>query len=146
MDTNSYSDHIRQSKGLSFPTNVEQIHNYYQNSENTLRFPDNQEEDSYRKPKKFFNENYHQYQDEFLDLQKPLPNHKATKTIFPDRTGTGELKLDTNELVFRERPTYEDNNVVIKLNNFLTKRGYRAYRIQPYKDKDSRDGTLSFPN
>ncbi|KAL1493106.1 hypothetical protein ABEB36_011232 [Hypothenemus hampei] len=30
------------------------------------------------------------------DIQKPLPNHTPTPYIFPDRTGTGELKLDLN--------------------------------------------------
>ncbi|KAJ3623360.1 hypothetical protein MTP99_019591 [Tenebrio molitor] len=39
-----------------------------------------------------------EYYSNELDLQRPLPNHKASPVIFPSRTGTGDLRLDAEEL------------------------------------------------
>lgn len=44
-----------------------------------------------------------------FDLQKPLPNLKQVHMVFPDRTGTGELRLDADDLNVnynRGRPFY----------------------------------------
>lgn len=121
--SNDYQDTIRQPKRLNFP-NGNQV---------PLKFP----EDYPNRNPKFFNYN-HNVENEILDFQRPLPNHKATKNIFPDRTGTGELKLDLEELEYK--PSYEDDNV-LNINGYIN---YRDYISMPYKD-DYSTSHISFP-
>lgn len=82
-------------------------------SNNPLKFPN--EEHTNRKPKQLLH-----YNSEYdLDLQKPLPNHKASPMIFPDRTGTGDLRLDPEELQDYPRPTsYKDDDIRVVFNGF----------------------------
>lgn len=120
----THHDNVRQSKGLNFPTNNNEAPAYYPTSTNSFKFPDNEDINSFRKQKKLFNDYYfYNGQNEILDFQRPLPNHKAVQTIFPDRTGTGELKLDAEELGHNGRP--ENGNIVFEENNYFTNRNYR---------------------
>nr|CAI5841110.1 unnamed protein product [Callosobruchus analis] len=93
----------RHPKGLQFPLSE---------PTESLKFPEGYEDyedshaDSYRRPKELqYDLSYNQNS---LSLQRPLPNHRPSMMIFPIRTGTGELKLDPDELEIQNEPTYFD--------------------------------------
>lgn len=74
---------------------------YQYKSEKTLVFPDYKRESnqqifkgSYRERKGF---SFPTDKNNELIFQKPLPNYLATHEIFPDRTGTGELIVDSEQ-------------------------------------------------
>lgn len=79
------------------------VNNYFKLSHsNQLIFPDQ----TYRKEKKLrFNDVKTANEIEELDIQQPLPNHVPSPNIFPDRTGTGELRLDYKEQ--EKAPSYD---------------------------------------
>ncbi|KAH1023559.1 hypothetical protein HUJ04_012740 [Dendroctonus ponderosae] len=73
--------------GISFPShsyNAEQV------GEQSFKFPS----DPYRRGKTL---HFSTDDENVLDIQRPLPNHVPSPNIFPDRTGTGELKLDLDD-------------------------------------------------
>lgn len=87
-------------------------------SPKTLIFPNDDGDDfnefTFRKPKELpFSINH--YHSNELDLQRPLPNHHASPMIFPDRTGTGDLRLDTEELNENYKQTQHNLQ-----NNFIS--------------------------
>lgn len=146
-DYNIITNHneIRPSKALSFPTNNNEQSSYYPAATNALRFPENEQNDSVRKPKQYFdNYSYYSHQNEILDFQKPLPNHKATQNIFPDRTGTGELKLDAEEFGYRDRP--EDGHIVFNDRYIDGNRGLREYSDNSNWNKYLKSGRVYFPS
>nr|XP_023021536.1 uncharacterized protein LOC111509912 [Leptinotarsa decemlineata] len=110
--------YFRAQKELVFPPSEDHFTLY--KTKNPLKFPESNYEDypdqPYRKPKELpFDLSFYQSND--LDLQKPLPNHKASKMIFPDRTGTGELRLDLQELD-GSSIAFEDDDFRVKFKGF----------------------------
>ncbi|XP_044256710.1 uncharacterized protein LOC123006353 [Tribolium madens] len=88
--------------------------NVYSRLPKTLSFPNDDDnrfnEFAFKKPKELPFSISEYYSNE-LDLQRPLPNHRVTPMIFPDRTGTGDLRLDLEEL----NENYKQSN-----NNFVS--------------------------
>ncbi|XP_060537299.1 uncharacterized protein LOC132708759 [Cylas formicarius] len=75
-----------------------------------LHFP-NDDKVPYRKSKKLnFDTVVFENHENHLDIQKPLPNHVPDPHIFPDRTGTGELKLDFHHHYTRDTPYFSFPN------------------------------------
>ncbi|XP_072401835.1 uncharacterized protein [Diabrotica undecimpunctata] len=60
------------------------------------------------------------YSHNVKQFEKPEPHHKASLLIFPDRTGTGELIVDSSEFE-KDHIAYEDNDITIKYNNQIAK-------------------------
>lgn len=114
---------FRSEKALKFPTSDfisnnklnQETYDFSFYSHQPLKFPNDENYNTNRKPKEL-----HYYNPDYdLDLQKPLPNHKATPMIFPDRTGTGDLRLDPEELQdYRKPASYEDDHVRVVFNGF----------------------------
>lgn len=80
---------------------IKPYHIYQYKSPKTLVFPDYNSESnreifkgSYRKRKGF---SFPKENNNELIFQKPLSNYQDTPTLFPDRTGTGELIIDSEE-------------------------------------------------
>ncbi|KAJ8930057.1 hypothetical protein NQ314_017222 [Rhamnusium bicolor] len=132
---------------------------FLHNSQNSLKFPTDDTYGSYpeqpfRKPKELPYDIYYYHTNNDLDLQKPLPNHKATPMIFPVRTGTGDLRLDSEELEDNTQPLfYQDDDVTInfnRLNNGLVKDGiYSKDNFGPnlYSSNYERNGRkVTFPS
>lgn len=94
-----YAPHIKFPRENTFPIKSYQIYQY--KSPKTLVFPDYNNESnreifkgSYRKRKGF---SFPTEKNNELIFQKPLPNYLATSQILPDRTGTGELIIDSEQ-------------------------------------------------
>lgn len=113
-DSNRYSN-FRQQKGIKFPNDIDISNELYPNnfynydSSSILKFPIRDEEDRerpLRQPKRLpgFHGGYE------TNYQRPSPDHKPTPMIFPDRTGTGELKFTPQEL--SDRPSAFQNNLI----------------------------------
>ncbi|XP_066248598.1 uncharacterized protein [Euwallacea similis] len=67
-----------------------------------------------------------------FDIQRPLPNHVPSKNIFPDRTGTGELKLDSHdfESVYQESSPYEvDHYNQLLYDSFPSDKRLKSHRL-----------------
>ncbi|KAK9890073.1 hypothetical protein WA026_008886 [Henosepilachna vigintioctopunctata] len=125
--SNRFPDN-RQQRGIKFPNDIDEYYNELNPPNNfhsshggdslrTLRFPIRDEEDTregpIRKPKRL--SDFH-YNDVGI-FQRPLPNHRPTPMIFPDRTGTGELKFTPDELSENYgRPFALQNNNPISFN------------------------------
>ncbi|XP_076262430.1 uncharacterized protein LOC143197687 [Rhynchophorus ferrugineus] len=124
-----YDYYYKTGKKLQFPEYPEPIHYPYNTNKDNHQFvfPSSDETSSpFRKGLKFpeLNDyshrggkklNFHQYNnyndDNDLDIQRPLPNHQPTPNIFPDRTGTGELKLDLEDVEknYRDSIIFDDD-------------------------------------
>lgn len=94
---NSIDEQI--NRQIKFPDVTNQISQY--KSPSLLVFPDYSNEGNqetlkgfYRKQKGF---SFPEDEDNKLIFQKPLPNYPATPELLPDRTGTGELIIDSSE-------------------------------------------------
>lgn len=94
-----YTQHIKFPLENTFPIKSYQIYQY--KSPKTLVFPDYNNESnqdifkgSYRKRKGF---SFPTEKNNELIFEKPSPNYLTTSQILPDRTGTGELIIDTEE-------------------------------------------------
>ncbi|CAH1961316.1 unnamed protein product [Acanthoscelides obtectus] len=115
-------DPKRDPKSLRFPPEVTSLQ--YLESTKTVQFlPDDHDyeysQNPYRTPKELY---YDSYNPNDLDLQRPSPNHRPSTMIFPTRTGTGELKLDPEELNVKNEPIYFDehrDNTNIKFQSGL---------------------------
>lgn len=118
---------------IQFPALIENINddyfenNHYYRSSKSIRFPSDSSlnsdiNNSIRQPKRLplnFNYYYYNSNDNNEDLYFPkAPNHQAVPMIFPDRTGTGDLRLDLEELTGNNY--YGINKNVIKFNANLT--------------------------
>lgn len=96
---------IRQNKGFTFP------------QKDYLHFPENIENN--RSPKKI---NF--YKGDGAYFEKPLANHKATPLIFPDRTGTGQLIVDSEyfnkdtRVPFNDKREFYTSNDISNVRNF----------------------------
>ncbi|XP_030755960.1 uncharacterized protein LOC115882197 [Sitophilus oryzae] len=101
------------SKKLKFPELGSEL--TYNTENYNVRYPSNSyysNEYPYRVGKKLkFNQESIQIGDNILDIQRPLPNHRPSPNIFPDRTGTGELKLDLVDLEknYQDSLAYDEN-------------------------------------
>ncbi|XP_045482211.1 uncharacterized protein LOC123686238 [Harmonia axyridis] len=104
---------VRQQKEVKFPNNLREVNNELYQTENfqnswpsrTLRFP-MRNEDANERPLR---------QPKGLTVfQRPTPDHRPTPMIFPDRTGTGELKFSLEELEenLRGPSAFQNNNFV----------------------------------
>ncbi|XP_018573716.1 uncharacterized protein LOC108912809 [Anoplophora glabripennis] len=123
-DVSHFQDHhgFRSEKALKFPSNDfiynnelnQDVSDFSFHSHSGLKFPSEENYEHFtRRPKELL---YHN-SDYNLDFQKPLPNHKVTPMIFPVRTGTGDLRLDPEELLDYQRPvSYVDEDVRIIFN------------------------------
>lgn len=142
---NYYKNHQAQERIQTKPSTS---HSYY---ENVLKFPQDYNKYSERESKKFIYDKFKFYNDEELDIQKPLPNHKANAMIFPDRTGTGNLRLDPEELKDDNRQSFSfENNNIIRFNPDLVNDAFYYKNIfgQNIQTSDNRQnkGLFSFPS
>lgn len=106
---------------------------------------------AFRDPKRLNGNPLKFYNDQELDIQKPLPNHQASAMIFPDRTGTGNLRLDPEELRDDNRQSFAfENNNIIRFNPDLVNDAFYnknifGQNIQTNNNRENK-GLFSFPS
>lgn len=113
-DGGSFNAYSRLPKTLSFPTDDDNRFNEF----------------TFKKPKELPFSISEYYSNE-LDLQRPLPNHRVTPMIFPDRTGTGDLRLDPEEL----NENYKQSQYNLQ-NNFVSFRPARPNEGSYYQEPE----------
>nr|CAH7741585.1 unnamed protein product [Callosobruchus chinensis] len=135
----------RGPKGLKFPP--EEVNLHHTEPTETLRFPKDYEvyeyahENSYRRPKELYHDL--SYNQNSLNLQRPLPNHRPTTMIFPIRTGTGELKLDPEELDVQNDSIYVDEHKEQTRIKFQSEQEDSSKENEKYRDGNS---IFTFPS
>ncbi|XP_066158006.1 uncharacterized protein [Euwallacea fornicatus] len=127
---NNVNDYVREMTKVAFPeTDIRD--NGLQQEENSLfKFPLETHDVPSRHGKrlKFLQSN----DVDSLDIQRPLPNHVPSKNIFPDRTGTGELKLDSHDVesVYQESSPYEaDHYNELLYDSFPSDNKMKSHRL-----------------
>ncbi|KYB29918.1 uncharacterized protein LOC103313314 [Tribolium castaneum] len=126
----SFNVYSRLPKTLSFPTDDDNRFNEF----------------TFKKPKELPFSISEYYSNE-LDLQRPLPNHRVTPMIFPDRTGTGDLRLDLEELNENYKQSYNLQNNFVSFRPVESNIGsyYRGPEGDSTDEFNTNKAVFSFP-